>query len=445
VQTASAESVSLRGRDRYRRIARSALAALSQKFLTVTLGLVTVPVTINYLGKEQFGLWMLITSLVSWLQLSDVGVTGGLLNSIAEADGKDEREKISRYIKAALLFLSGVAGVVGVLAFIAAPLIPWSSVLSTDDATILNLAPYTFMASAAMYLITLPLTVAATTLRALQRGYIADWILTSGAVISALLLFLAVYAKLSVPYLVIAQSSGQLLAAMVMICMLARYVDNLSWSNLEFDKAVFRRVAHSSVPLVLLQVGGLLVNELIAVIVAQTESLRAVSDYYLLQRIYIFILTVGGGLILGFYPALREAFERHDYQWVKIATVRMIAIRVGGVTLVGLSLIFVGNYAIETVFGQALDEPFTTFGWLALIFCLSMNSLNTTLSDIMSRLDDIWFQVVLVAITAVLVLTGLWHMIPWFGLPGIYILMGGVTLPPIIVCSIRLMRKLNVK
>ena len=98
-----------RSKERYRLIALSSSTNIIVKATTSLLGLITVPLTVNYLGKELFGLWMVLSSLVAWMQLSDFGIANGLINALSEAYGKDDKAAASSYIVTALISLIVIA------------------------------------------------------------------------------------------------------------------------------------------------------------------------------------------------------------------------------------------------------------------------------------------------------------------------------------------------
>ena len=80
------------GQQRIRRAFLSTLASAAARGTVVLTSLLSVPLTLGYLGKERFGLWMVISSLVALLGLADLGVGNGLLNVLAKAYGKDDRD-----------------------------------------------------------------------------------------------------------------------------------------------------------------------------------------------------------------------------------------------------------------------------------------------------------------------------------------------------------------
>ena len=51
--------------------------------------LASIPLALHYLGKEQFGLWSVVTQVASYLLLLDLGVTGSVSRILI--DHKDKK------------------------------------------------------------------------------------------------------------------------------------------------------------------------------------------------------------------------------------------------------------------------------------------------------------------------------------------------------------------
>ena len=94
-------------------------------FLNIFFSLVSVTLALNYLDKDEFGLWALVTQLAGYLMLMEFGMTGAVARSLS--DHKDHFEggvygSILRTgsrvfaIQGGLVAISGIA-----LAWFAAP------------------------------------------------------------------------------------------------------------------------------------------------------------------------------------------------------------------------------------------------------------------------------------------------------------------------------------
>ena len=63
-----------RAQERHRRVALTAGAAALAKLLSVGTALISVPLTLHYLGAERFGMWITISSLIAMLSFADFGI-----------------------------------------------------------------------------------------------------------------------------------------------------------------------------------------------------------------------------------------------------------------------------------------------------------------------------------------------------------------------------------
>ncbi|MGL5054426.1 MAG: lipopolysaccharide biosynthesis protein [Fusobacteriaceae bacterium] len=71
------------------------------KGIGIILNFVTVPLTLKYLDSKSYGLWMLILSIVSWINIFDIGIGNGLKNKISEKIAKKEDDSLKSYIASA--------------------------------------------------------------------------------------------------------------------------------------------------------------------------------------------------------------------------------------------------------------------------------------------------------------------------------------------------------
>src|ERR1035438_413993 len=118
-----------RGLERYRRAGITASTSFLAKALTILIGFVSVPLTVHYLGTERYGVWLTISSLLTWMALTDFGIAGNaLINVIAEADGRDDRQAAREYAASAFWALVTVSAAIGMLLAFTFRWIPWRAI-----------------------------------------------------------------------------------------------------------------------------------------------------------------------------------------------------------------------------------------------------------------------------------------------------------------------------
>ena len=123
-----------RGKERYRRAALTGAASIIQRGLTILISLVSVPLTIHYLGPEQYGVWLTISSILIWLALTNFGLAGdALINVVSDAHGRDDKRAAQEYVASAIWSLALIAAVLGTITLLCFRYISWSAIFRTNS------------------------------------------------------------------------------------------------------------------------------------------------------------------------------------------------------------------------------------------------------------------------------------------------------------------------
>ena len=91
---------------------------------TLVSGLVVTPIIVGALGTEQFGIWVLIGSILGFISILDLGIGPSVIRFAAEQRGRDARNETSELTSTALAIYLGLALVTTVLAFVLAFALP---------------------------------------------------------------------------------------------------------------------------------------------------------------------------------------------------------------------------------------------------------------------------------------------------------------------------------
>jgi O-antigen/teichoic acid export membrane protein len=130
------QSSSNRGLERYRRVGITASSSFVAKALNILISFLSVPLTIHYLGSERYGVWLTISSLLTWMAITDFGLSGNaLVNVLAESSGNDDVETARQYASSAFWALTSISLISGLVAVIAFHWISWRVVFQTSAAT----------------------------------------------------------------------------------------------------------------------------------------------------------------------------------------------------------------------------------------------------------------------------------------------------------------------
>ena len=212
-----------RSQERYRRVALTAGASAVAKCVSILTGLVTIPLTLGYLGAERYGVWMTLSSVVLMMGFADLGMGNGLLNAISEANGKDDRQAAINYVSSGFFMLLGLALLIVLLFFLAYSYVPWPGVFNIKTGQAVQEAGPAMAALVAVFALNLPLGVVQRAQMGYQEGYKTNIYQCLGSIFGLIAVLLVIYLHGGLAWLVVAMAGGPVLALMINWVILFRF------------------------------------------------------------------------------------------------------------------------------------------------------------------------------------------------------------------------------
>ena len=205
-----------RGRERYRRAGITASSSFVTKALNVLISFLSVPLTVHYLGSERYGVWLTISSLLTWMSMTDFGLAGNaLVNVLAEASGKEDREGAQHYSASAFWALTGVGVVTGIIAMATFRLIPWREVFQVSAATSTHELQFTCALTLGFLVFNFPLSMQQSIYSAYQDGFLANIWGIAGNALALFALVVVSQSRGGLPQLVLALSGTRAVVSLV--------------------------------------------------------------------------------------------------------------------------------------------------------------------------------------------------------------------------------------
>ena len=113
-------------------IIRQAFYTFLLKGVSVLISFLYVPLLLNYLTKEKYGIWLTLITITNWVGLFDIGLGNGLRNKLAEAIAMNNVQ-LSRIYVSTTYALFGIITLLFIVFFNIINLyIPWNSILNSS-------------------------------------------------------------------------------------------------------------------------------------------------------------------------------------------------------------------------------------------------------------------------------------------------------------------------
>jgi len=364
------ETPEVRSMERYRRIALTSLAGMGAKGIAVLTSLISVPLTLHYLGTERYGLWMTASSLIAALAFADLGMGNGLVNAIARAHGLNDNSTARKAISSALLMLAGIAAGLLVLFVAIYPLIPWAKLYGLQTSVAMAEAGPATAVLVVIFLLSMPLGIVQRVQIGYQQGFQSSAWIACGSIAGLIGVLLAIRCQAGLPWLVFAMAGGPFFVSILNWGV----VFYGSWRNLRPQLALFdwneaRSLAGTGFSFFILQLFAVIGNASDNIIITQVVGVSAVASYAVTQKLFM-SAQVAQYFIAPLWPAFGEAMARQDFEWAR-RTLNRALIWSGLLGLLTATVLCGFGSVILTMWvGAAMVPPFSQllgFGFWVLL------------------------------------------------------------------------------
>ncbi len=100
------------GHSRSVKAKKNIVAVFGLKALSVVIGFLFVPLALEYLGTEKYGIWLTVSSVIAWINVFDFGLGNGLRNKLVEAITLKKTTEAKAYVSTAYIMVASIALVI---------------------------------------------------------------------------------------------------------------------------------------------------------------------------------------------------------------------------------------------------------------------------------------------------------------------------------------------
>jgi O-antigen/teichoic acid export membrane protein len=109
----------------------------------VCLSVASYPIYLHYLGYHRYGLWLVLSVVISITQVGNLGIPWALMKLVAEDHGRGDWEGVKTFINTSCGILLAIGLVfLGVVILIRSYILSWFMLSGADAATVCTLLPY---------------------------------------------------------------------------------------------------------------------------------------------------------------------------------------------------------------------------------------------------------------------------------------------------------------
>ncbi len=359
----------------YSRILKGISTGIAGRGVAVVTSFIAIPLTVRYLGAERYGVWVNLTSILSWLSVFDLGIGSTAINKIAEALAHEDFATARLRVNGAYVSLAALALALGIVISIVWKFISWPAVLGAKTSA--NGGEIALAAACAVFVFlgSFPFLITPKVLGACKEVTFANYWNSAASVLSLLLLVVATRLHMGLPGLVLAVSGSALLVGSLSTVWLYKH---LNWLVPELRSIPWKHVTtflNVGLPFFAVQIAGLILFQTDNLIIAQILGARAVTPYSVTWKLFSYSTLLQVISIPALWPAYSDAFSRRDFDWIQKTYRYNVRIAIGSTLIFVLILLVISRRFIDLWAGS---DAVPSFG---LVLAMAIWSLLSVLSS----------------------------------------------------------------
>ena len=331
-----------------------------------------VPLTIDFLDTENYGVWLTLSSFIAWFSFFDIGLGNGLRNKFAAARATNNAEFAIGYVSTAYYAIGSICILFFLLSLAAGYWVDWTKVFNTSAnmrGQLQLLMPIVFGCFSLQLVLKLITSVyvgdqdhsinGKISFLSAALSLLIVWLLTLTAN-SSLLLFGIIFSALPVIILLI-------LNVYAFTGKYTMYRPKFSF----WKKSYFNEIFGLGFTFFIIQISVLVLFSTDNFIITQLFGPAAVVPYNVAYK-YIgisnMIFTI---LLTPYWSSITEAYEKGELDWIRKAMKNLMKFMIGILVVIVLLVIF-APWAYQLWLGDKVMVPSELTLAMALFFAITM-------------------------------------------------------------------------
>lgn len=296
----------------------ASLANFASTGLGMLALIITVPMTLPYLGQERFGVWMTIASFAGMLSFMDLGVGNGLINRVAAARAAGDHSKLQVTIFHGLVVLALIGLAVAALLLPLSSLLPWSRLIKVTSPIATEEARKAVSIFVVLFAASIPIGGLQKIFQGLQSAWMVHLVKGLGSLLSVVLVYSLAREQAGSPELLLATYGVQTFIPLLLIAVVVKKrlvampaMNGAGWVS------ETRSLVHIGGLFFVLQIGALVGWGGDSLIASSLLGASEVSKFALVQRLFQFVTLPLMIINAPLWIAYADARARNDKVFIK--------------------------------------------------------------------------------------------------------------------------------
>lgn len=319
-------------------------SGLSGTIISSVLGLVTVPLALKYWGDSKYGVWILLTQMVSYLSVSNLGINTTATVMMTKNPSVSEKLKIFRMSLKLMLVFAG--GIFLLLILLYIKMGNFNFILGKVEEGIIGEAQVTLIIMGLFFFINLPFSLVTSICQSFQKMYVDNLFYIINVAFSFLNLILVIKLKMNLIEYAIINGAISLFLNIIKAFYIRHVIKKIDISysdkNNTENSISYKELLTISLRFFVIGISSFAIWNFDFIIISNYLGSKEVALYSIAFKLFQFVFVFLSYLSSSLIPIFGREFGLNNWNWIKYTYNNTILIfsMIGGLTWIGSLLFF---------------------------------------------------------------------------------------------------------
>ena len=427
-----------RGSERSTVIKKNILQSAGFKVVSIVLSLLIVPLTINYVSPEQYGIWLTVSSIVAWISYFDLGLGHGLRNKFAESKAKGHVDTMTKYVSTAYALFFIIFASIFVFFLFGNQFIDWNDFLKisqVDNAFLQRL----MLIVVGFFCLMMFFKIINSLLLGDQRTGLASGVSVADQLFS--LIAIIVIAKVTEPSLIYLSFANFGIPCVVLLLISLYLFSKKGFFSIcrpslkKIDFTLTKDLLGLGIKFFIIQFSLLFIFQFVNIIISRNCGQLAVTQYNISYKYFNMLHMASVIIMTPYWSAFTDAYAKGDMVWMKSQYKKLTKFTLYAL-LASVAMLAIAPIFFKIWLGDSVEIPFSLH--IAMGLYISSMVVAGIQMYILNGIGKVTVQVIIYIFFALVSIPSMDFLSKSYGLFGILLFLSVVYMVQAIVCRIQI-------
>lgn len=339
-------------------VKKNIIGSLCIKGISIVVSLLLVPMTLDYVSSELYGIWLTLSSIMVWLNFFDVGFTLGLKNKLAEAIALSDLERGKALVSTTYFMMALIFVPLCLILMLVIPYINWAGFLNVKDIYNEEITRVLYVL-VACFCLQMIVNILVAVIAAYQKVALSSVFPVIGNILSLLVIY--AMTKLCPPSLINLAFAISLMPILVIIIasfiLFHKKFRAVSPSVHCINKMYIKDLWGLGFKFFFIQIQVVVLYQCTNVLISNVAGPNEVTSYNIAYK-YLSVAMMLYTIILSpLWPAFTDAYTKKDFQWMRNIYKKMTYV-FGISVIVVIIMVLISPFVYKIWIGEETVIPY---------------------------------------------------------------------------------------